>query len=126
MADRYLGEVGVISNEELDQIFVGYTDARREHLIPILQEVQDRAGFLSQDAWRSDVLLMRLEWRPGIGAGSWRAPRQRRPSTRIQTVTVVAIYARPKPAATNVGCWRWRQIRSRVNPPSGAQAAEDA
>jgi NADH-quinone oxidoreductase subunit E len=35
---------------ELQAVLDHYPDARREHLIPILQAVQDRMGYLSRDA----------------------------------------------------------------------------
>ncbi|PKN59265.1 MAG: NADH-quinone oxidoreductase subunit NuoE [Deltaproteobacteria bacterium HGW-Deltaproteobacteria-14] len=35
---------------ELDPIVARYPDRRREHLIPLLQEVQDHCGYLSHDA----------------------------------------------------------------------------
>jgi len=40
----------VTTVEGLDAILDHYPDARREHLIPILQAVQDRLGYLSRDA----------------------------------------------------------------------------
>jgi len=36
--------------EAMDPIFSRYPDRRREHLIPLLQEVQERYGYLSRDA----------------------------------------------------------------------------
>lgn len=38
------------SVQELDGVLDHYPDARREHLIPILQAVQDRFGFLSRES----------------------------------------------------------------------------
>lgn len=37
-------------NSRLDDIFKRYPDARRDSLIPILQEVQELQGFLSRDS----------------------------------------------------------------------------
>lgn len=38
------------SAHELDTILDHYPEARREHLIPILQAVQDKVGYLSREA----------------------------------------------------------------------------
>jgi NADH-quinone oxidoreductase subunit E len=38
------------AQEQLEQIFQDYPATRREHLIPLLQAVQDRLGFLSQES----------------------------------------------------------------------------
>jgi len=40
----------VIVDQQLEAIFAKHPRPKREHLIPILQEVQERFGFLSQDA----------------------------------------------------------------------------
>ena len=39
-----------ISNDQIDLILSKYRDAKRDSLIPILQEVQEICGFLSRDA----------------------------------------------------------------------------
>ncbi|HRX87436.1 MAG TPA: NADH-quinone oxidoreductase subunit NuoE [Phycisphaerae bacterium] len=40
----------MIANDDVGAVLDGYAQPRREHLIPILQEVQDRQGYLSQEA----------------------------------------------------------------------------
>ena len=40
----------MIANEKMDTIFKRFADPRREHLIPILQEVQEEVGYLSKEA----------------------------------------------------------------------------
>jgi len=40
----------VMSNQSLDAIFAGHKDATRDSLIPILQEVQEKDGYLSRES----------------------------------------------------------------------------
>ena len=39
-----------ISNDQIDAILAKYRDARRDSLIPILQDVQETCGFLSRES----------------------------------------------------------------------------
>lgn len=39
-----------MKSTEVDSVLSDYPDARREHLIPVLQAVQNREGFLSREA----------------------------------------------------------------------------
>ena len=40
----------MVTQQKLDAVFERYPKPRREHLIPIMQEVQDQLGYLSQEA----------------------------------------------------------------------------
>ncbi len=42
---------------ELQAVLDHYPDARREHLIPILQAVQDRMGYLSREAVKQNLKI---------------------------------------------------------------------
>ncbi|TNF24507.1 MAG: NADH-quinone oxidoreductase subunit NuoE [Deltaproteobacteria bacterium] len=47
-------------SSDLDPIVARYPDRRREHLIPVLQEIQERDGYLSRDAMKAVARALEL------------------------------------------------------------------